>query len=102
MRTPGHQGKEQRVRNERCDGGAHAPVGRDERDIEHDVERGGYAGNHPVRTCAPRATGADLDDDVAGERSHAKCERGDHVRRRIERLRRDQPQDPRREQTEAE
>ena len=83
LRPPSHPDEHRRVGGDRRDRRAHHPVGRDEDQVERDVDDRRGAGHDPVELRTPRAPHTDRDDDVSGERDRGKCERPHHARRRL-------------------
>ena len=81
LRPPRHPDEHHGVRDDRRDGGAHHPVGRDQRQAEADVDCACDPRHDPVELRPARPADADRDDDVAGERDGRERERADDARR---------------------
>src|SRR5438477_524136 len=59
LRIPRHQHEHQRVGGDGRDRGAHHPVGRDQREVQSDVQSGCGARDDPVELCPANASDAD-------------------------------------------
>ena len=102
LRPPRHPDRHRRVRGDGGDRRAHHPVGRDQREVERDVDRRRRAGHDPVELCASRAPDADRDHDVRPVRDRRERERADDLRRVGEPRRGQEVDDPGRQERQRE
>ena len=103
LRVGGHHDEHERERGQRGRGRAADPVGRDQQEVQRDVDRRRRAGDHPVELRPAQPSDPDRDDGVPAPQRARKGKRCDDVRSGPERfVPREHLHDPRREHPERE